>query len=179
MEADWKRLSFFGIAVASGAVGFFFGQPLIHGNDLAINVIVTVFSILAGFLVAIMTIMGEPSALASRSWRASELSRSNVFNRLVRQKWMFYLYLATLGLILAASLISKQYPIACEWIERIYLGTAITAFVLSLGLPSALMKIQLARQDEITEAKRKAAGIKDPQPQKSSDPDGSQPSKQI
>jgi hypothetical protein len=161
MGTDWKRLSFFGVAFSAGIVGFLFGQPLIHGNDLAVNVIVTVFSILAGFLVAIMTIMGEPGAIASRSWRASEKNRTNVFNRLVRQKWMFYLYLTTLGLILIASLIGKQYPLAGLWIERIYLGAAITTFILSLGLPSALMKIQIARQDEIINSKRKAAGIKD------------------
>jgi hypothetical protein len=35
------------------------------------------------------------------------------------------------------------------------------AFILSLGLPSALMKIQIARHDEIISSKRKAAGIKD------------------
>lgn len=161
MGNDWKRLSFFGVAIGAGAAGFFYGQPLIHGNDLAINVIVTVFSILAGFLVAIMTIMGEPGTFSARSWRASEVNRKNVVNRLIRQKWMFYLYLVTLGLILVGSLIGKQYPLAGEWIERIYLGTAITAFILSLGLPSALMKIQVARQDEIINSKRKASGIKD------------------
>jgi len=161
MAADWKRLSFFGFAVVSGVAGGAFGQPLVHGNELAINVIVTAFSILAGFLVAIMTIMGDPGVFGGRSWRANEFNRKRVFNQLARQKWMFILYLATLGLIFAASLLKNILPDLVVWVERIYLGTAITAFILSLGLPSALMNIQLARHEEIIKAKRKSVGIKD------------------
>lgn len=153
MTIAWTRLVFFGISVASGVVGAIFGQPLIHGNEMAINVIVTVFSILAGFLVAIMTMMGDPSTFSGRSWRANEKGREKIFNQLVRQKWMFILYLVTLGLVLAASLIGKILPDWAICIEQVYLGTAITAFMLSLGLPSTLMKIQLAKHDEITKSK--------------------------
>lgn len=149
----WPRLIFFGVSSVAGIVGTLYGQPLIHDNDMAINVIVTVFSILAGFLVAIMTMMGDPSSFSGRSWRANEKGRQNIFNQLIRQKWMFILYLVTLGLVLAASLVAKILPDLAIWMERIYLGTAITAFVLSLGLPSTLMRIQLAKHDEITRSK--------------------------
>lgn len=160
MNVGWGNICFFGAATASGIAGAAFAQPLIHENELAINVIVTVFSILAGFLVAIMTIMGEPG-FAGRSWRANELNREIVFGRLVKQKWMFYLYLVTLGLIFAASLVGKQSPCLAVWLERIYLGTSITAFILSLRLPSALMKIQMARHEEVIKSKRQSAGIKE------------------
>ncbi|MDO3378112.1 hypothetical protein [Geoalkalibacter halelectricus] len=153
MTISWTRLVFFGFSVLAGVLGAILGQPLIHGNDMAINVIVTVFSILAGFLVAIMTMMGDPSAFYGRSWRANEKGREKIFNQLVRQKWMFILYLVTLGLVLAASLVGKVLPELAIWMERVYLGTAITAFMLSLGLPSTLMKIQLAKHDEITKSK--------------------------
>jgi hypothetical protein len=161
MGIAWRRISFFAIAVAAGVLGAAYGQCLIHGNDLAINVIVTVFSILAGFLIAIMTIMGDPGIFGSRSWRANEKNRRKIFNQLVRQKWMFYLYLITLGLIFTASLIETILPNVLIWVERIYLGTAITAFILSLGLPSALMNIQLARQDDLIREKRKDCGIEE------------------
>ena len=159
-EIDWGNLCFFAAAAISGIAGATFAQPLIHDNELAINVIVTVFSILAGFLVAIMTIMGEPG-LVGRSWRASEINREIVFGRLVKQKWMFYLYLITLGLIFAASLVGKKSPELAVWLERIYLCTSIAAFILSLRLPSTLMKIQLARHDEVIKTKRRDVNIKD------------------
>lgn len=161
MSTDWNRIAFFVIAIVAGVLATIFGQPLIHGNDMAINIIVTVFSILAGFLVAIMTIMGEPGIYAGRTWRGHEINRINIFNRLVRQKWMFYLYLVTLGLIFIASLIGKAIPELAVWIEKIYMGTATAAFILSLRLPVTLMDIQLARHEEIIQSKRKACGIKD------------------
>lgn len=161
MTVDWKRIFFLFVALGTGVLAGATGQPLIHNNEQAVNVIVTVFSILAGFLVAIMTIMGEPGSLLGRGWRSCEINRKNIFSRLVRQKWMFYLYLATLGLVFTASLTKNVLPLLTVWIERIYLGGATTAFILSLGLPSALLNIQLERHDEIIDAKRKAVGIKD------------------
>lgn len=160
MGYDWKRIFFVSFALLAGVAAAAFGQPFIHGNERAINVIVTAFSILAGFLVAIMTIIGDPGLFATRSWRYAEVARGNLRNRLTRQKWMFILYLITLALILISSLIEKAYPLATVWLERFYLGLAVMAFILSFGLPSALMNIQLSRHDEMIDAKRKAAGIK-------------------
>jgi len=157
---DYKRIIFFSFAIISGIAAAIFGQPFIHGNERAINIIVTAFSILAGFLVAIMTIIGDPGLFAARSWRYAEAARKNLKNRLTRQKWMFILYLVTLSLIFIASLIEKTSPNANLWLERIYLGTAISALILSFGLPSSLMNIQLSRHDEMIDVKRKAAGIK-------------------
>lgn len=154
MAVDKKRVSLFLFAVVSGILVGYNGQSLIHNNAQAINIIVTVFSVLAGFLVAIMTIIGEPGTLLGKSWRAYEINRKNVFTRLVRQKWLFYLYLATLGMIFVASLVKATSPALTIWLERIYLGGATTAFILSMGLPSALLTIQLERHDAIIEAKR-------------------------
>jgi len=52
----------------------YLGQPFIHGNQDAVNIIVTVFSILAGFLVAVITLVGDPKSLPSGSCRAWECS---------------------------------------------------------------------------------------------------------
>jgi hypothetical protein len=144
-------------SLAVGAVVGWIGQPWIHDNERAINVIVTVFSILAGFLIAIMTIVGDPSAFGRRNWRSHEIQRSAVFQRLVRQKWLFVLYLVILGVIFAESLVSKAFPEATGlivWMERVYLALAVTAFLLSLRLPDMLMKIQMERHDEAIEHKR-------------------------
>ena len=161
MVIDRKRILLFVFAAACGIGAAIYGQPFIHNNDRAINVIVTAFSILAGFLVALMTLVGDPSVFGGRSWRHAENARKVVFNKLARQKWMFVLYLATLLLILASSLLEKALPNVTIWLERVYLCTAVMAFILSFALPSALMKIQLARHDEMIKAKRKSVGIED------------------
>lgn len=157
---DWSRLLYFIFSITCGAAASYYGQPYIHNNDKAINIIVTVFSILAGFLVAIMTLLGDPGGYTTRTWRFFELKKSTVFNKLVRQKWLFVTYLITLGLIFISSMVEKRFPQAAVYLEYGYLGVAITAFMLSLKLPSSLMNIQLSRHDELIEAKRKASGIK-------------------
>jgi hypothetical protein len=154
----WKRIGLIAAASLLGVVGGYYGQPWIHDNDRAINVIVTAFSILAGFLVAIMTIVADPSAFARRSWRAHEFARSAVYNKLRRQRYLFLLYLATLSAIFLESLIPKHWSLTITWVERIYFGMAIAAFVISFGLPETLMQIQLERFDHAIESRRKPEG---------------------
>jgi hypothetical protein len=141
-------------AVVASVVGGYYGQPWIHENDRAVDVIVTSFSILAGFLVAIMTIVGDPGLFGHRSWRAQELAGSIVRRRLERQGWLFILYLVTLCVIFAESLLSREWPQVSTVLERIYLGMAILAFILSLRLPAMLMRLQIERHDEAVEARR-------------------------
>lgn len=160
-KIDWLRILFFIVAFILSAVAGWLGQPLIHGNDEAIAVIVNVFSILAGFLVTIMTLLGEPSLFRGRNWRADAVKRSNVYRRLVRHKFLFITYLSVLGLVFASTLITGKYPEhpAVIWIERTYLALSTLAFILSLILPSRLMSLQLARFDElIDERKNKTLG---------------------
>lgn len=151
----WKRIALIAVACVLGALGGYYGQPWIHDNDRAINVIVTAFSILAGFLVAIMTIIADPSAFARRSWRAHEFARSAIYNKLRRQRYLFLLYLATLSAIFLESLVPKHWSALITWIERVYFGMAIAAFVVSFGLPETLMRIQLERFDHAIESRRK------------------------
>lgn len=164
---SWDRILTLLIGIGAGIVGGYYGQPLIHGNDLAINVIVTAFSILAGFLIAIMTIMGDPSSFSRYSWRAHELSRSTVFRGLRRQQWLFMLYLATVSAMFAGSLLAHASSGISSrilvWLERTYLFMAILAFVVSFRLPGTLLRIQLDRHDQLIEARRKgSAGSSQP-----------------
>jgi hypothetical protein len=157
VRIDWGRLVYplFAAIVAVG-VGYW-GQPLIHDNSDAIDIIVNVFSILAGFLVTIMTLLGEPGLFHGRSWRSDAVKRSNTYRRLVRHKWLFITYLIVLALVFAAALITKNFPNhpAIMWIERLYLGFAVFAFFMSIALPGRLMNLQLARFDEMVENRRK------------------------
>jgi hypothetical protein len=154
----WGRAGTFVVAAALGSAGGYFGQPWIHNNDRAINVVVVSFSILAGFLVAIMTIVGDPTIFGRRSWRVHEHARVAIYRQLMRQRWLFMLYLTTLSAIFIESLIPTSWCAVSRWIERIYLGLAIGAFVISFRLPGTLMRIQMARHDVAIDSRRHAAG---------------------
>ena len=156
MNVNWGGISY---GIASLAISFaagWFGQPLIHENKDAIGVIVNVFSILAGFLVAIMTILGDPGVFRGRTWRSDEVRRSNMFRRLVRHKHLFQAYLVVLLLIFVTTLMAKSDP--CNpmilWLERGFLSLACFAFMLSIMLPGKLMEVQLSRLDEMIEERK-------------------------
>ena len=155
MRVNWRHMSFVLFAICVGIIAGVFGHLLIDNNKDATGVIVTVFSILAGFLIAIITLLGDQSVLPG-SWRISEVKREAIKNKLVRQKWLFYLYLLTLLVIFISSLIDPHWPEFTDLLERIYFGLAATAFILSFQLPSTLMEVQMDRIDAVVGARRQA-----------------------
>lgn len=160
LNVDWSRIGLFAtIAVVSAVVGWY-GQPFIHGNAEARGVVVNVFSILAGFLITVMTLLGEPGLYRGRTWRSDAVKRSNVYQRLVRHKWLFVSYLMVLALVFVTTIVAKRRPnsLEAEWLEGLYLGMATFAFIYSLMLPNRLLNLQLARFDELVESRRKGQG---------------------
>lgn len=156
---DLSKLRFAFLALILAGLVSFYGQPFVHGNDQAINIIVTVFSVLAGFLVAIIAIVGDPVLLPPGTWRAAELERDKLNKRLVRHKWLFTLYLVTLALVFLAFLFKDKSPILTLWLERAFLFFGVFAFALSMSLPSSLMKVQRERIDAVIEHRRRDDNI--------------------
>lgn len=149
IEVAWGRLLFLGAAlVASGLTGWL-GQPLISNNTDAINTIVTIFSILAGFLIAVITFIAEPALARAKDWQELQTLKPEVEKKLTRQSLLFVLYLATLGLALAMFLVPDDCRNVLVWFERIFLGLAVFIFLLSFTLPGSLMKIQMERYESI------------------------------
>lgn len=157
-EIDWKRVAVFAVISTASILTGWHGQPLVHGNDEARSVIVNVFSILAGFLITVMTLLGEPGLYRGRTWRSDAVKRSNVYQRLVRHKWLFISYLVVLALVFATTIVAKRQPASelLKCLEASYLGFAAFAFCYSLLLPSRLLDLQLARFDELVESRRRS-----------------------
>lgn len=162
MNIDWRRLLFFlGAAFVSGWFGWY-GQPLVHENNDARSMITDVFSILAGFLMTVLTLLIEPKPTA-KIWREAAAKKTTFVNRIIRYKWLFMLYLLVLGLVFAANLLGKSSESGdlVVWIERAYLALAILAFIVSLTLPNQLMRLQVGRYNEMIDEKKKPGFEKD------------------
>src|SRR5690554_4645394 len=160
-EIDKEKVKYGIYIVLWSLLASYFGQPLIHGNQDAINVIVTVFSILAGFLVAVITLVGDPKSLPSGSWQVARMGSDLTYNRLIRHKWLFKAYLVTLFLIFVSIVIKNKYPTVQLILEYGYMFSATISCFLSFKLPSALIELQQERiEHEITE-RRKKEGIDD------------------
>src|SRR5665647_2193324 len=147
-SADIYKIKYAIASVLFSGLGAYLFQPFIHGNNDAKNIIVTVFSVLAGFLVAIITIIGDPSSLPSGSWQRARLGSDILRVRLLRHKLLFLMYLTTLLLIFISVLVRNKFPAVDLWIERSFLFFSISAFILSFQLPSSLMKLHLERIEQ-------------------------------
>lgn len=149
--------------ILSGAASYY-GQPLVRDNTDAITIITTVITVFAGFLVAIIAVLGDPAMIPPGSWRKAEVRHSGLEAMIIRHTWLFYVYLATIALLFAGVLIRKEPDVLISgrmkaWIEHAYLFFGVLSFLLTLSLPRALGKIQLARSVAEIETRRAADGI--------------------
>ena len=133
-----------GAIVVSSAVGIFF-QPMVDHNTDAVNTVVTIFSILAGFLIAVITLVAEPILKQAKSWEDLQLMKKTVARKLRRQTWLFFFYLLTLGVALGIFLVPETQQLLRKILEGTFLGLATFVFLASFTLPGSLMKIQLDR----------------------------------
>lgn len=138
----WARLIGLGALLLASTSGGYFLQPLISGNSDAINTVVTIFSILAGFLIAVITFIGDPGA---SGWKDLQLGKREVSAKLRRHRILFYLYLLTLGLALSMYVVPSTWLSTVMWIERLFVGVAVFVFLASFTLPSSLSQLQMDR----------------------------------
>lgn len=151
-------------------------QPLLTNN--ALDVLVNIYSILAGFLIGVIALIGDPSSLPSGSWRIAEISTQNTFRKLRNTKNLLYVYLLTLFAIFAYKLVAvpetleiiKGIPLGVKLIpylsglkdivERGILFLSFVAFSYSFTLPNSLFSIQKKRVEKEIEDRREQANIK-------------------
>ena len=153
-QTNWWRLAKLINALGvSGFVGYRF-QPMVSNNPDAVNTVVTIFSILAGFLIAVITFIAEPTLQAAKNWQELQLMKETVRRNLFRQKLLFFLYLLTLGIALAMYLTPPASIEVLKWLQMVFLALAAFVFLASFSLPGSLMKIQMERYEAALEETR-------------------------
>lgn len=144
---DWRRVVKLALAcLMSGYVGYKY-QPMVSDNPNAVNAVITIFSILAGFLIAVITFIAEPTLQQARSWQELQLMKKTVENKLLRQKILFFLYLFTLGVALVMYLVPQDMDEIQKYLQISFLSLATFVFLASFSLPGSLMRIQMERYE--------------------------------
>lgn len=160
-KLDTTNVAFFAGSIVAGALAAHFGQPWIHNNTDAINLIATIFSVLAGLLIGIVTLLADPGLLPGQSWRGAFLGKKVLRRRLNRHRILFVIYLVTLSLILTSAIVKGAAAVLVEWIERAYLFFGTIGLLYSFRLPWSLARIQEERLEAAVKAKRRDAGLKE------------------
>jgi len=153
------ELSFLITTVMAALIVSPYAQPLIHNNDEAISLLATVFSILAGLLIGIVTLLSDVSIIPGTGWRAAVLAKPVLTRRLHRHRLLFLVYLATLSLLLASILVPDCFYALIKYLEVAYVFLGIIGFVYSFRLPWTLARIQAERLDSLIRERRRTAGL--------------------
>lgn len=149
-------------ALAAAWIVAYYSQQYVMGSSDAILILVTVITVFAGFLVAIITVLGDPSLIPAGSWRSVEHRRASVEADLLRHTYLFVFYLVAIGMLFAGA-VAKGAPnlpvFAKIWLTRMYLFFGIASFLFTFGLAGSLLKYQMAQHDAEEERRRREAGI--------------------
>lgn len=153
-KVSWRKVLYFALCVLVAGFFAWLFQPKYHDNSNSLTVLVTVFSILAGFLVAIMAIVGNDRALRGRNWRQDTFYLLDIRRSLKRHAMLFYLYLMILALAFLASLNLGWYSYIQVGVECFLLFLACLAMLLSFSLPGQLTRHHIEDLERVIKERR-------------------------
>lgn len=159
-KTSWRKVIFFALSLLVAGVFAWKFQPRYHDNSNALTVLVTVFSILAGFLVAVMAIVSNDRALRGKNWRQDTFYLLQIRRDLRKHAALFYLYLAILALVFLASLNLGWPCIVQDGLEVFLLFLSCLAMLWSFSLPGQLMRQHLSDLEKIIKDRRDQEDIK-------------------
>ena len=152
----YPRIAFILTGLVLGVVVLIFGDEVTTGNSEALRILVTIFSILAGIMIAVISAIGTPEDLYKGSWRIASLHRSQKIRLLSRYILLFYVYLVVLSFAFASALLGKivSHSELISFVERATISLGVAALFWSFGLPSAIWRAQKDKLDEEVEKRK-------------------------
>lgn len=143
---SYRPLIRFVLIICLSALLAWQGQPLVRGNEKAIDLIINTFSILAGFLIAIMTLFSDMRFDEDANWRQLQIREDLQNRRYGRHSWLFYSYMTVLICVFIVVLLENKSDhkngIMLLCFEYIYLFLACVSVFYSFLLPSRLIQIR-------------------------------------
>jgi len=150
----WGRLGYGGAALGIAIVSGVFGGHWLKNNANALSNMLSFFSILAGFLVAVMALTADDRGLRGSNWRAKHYNAKTIKKRLERHRALLLVYLAACSLAFINSLGIRAGETFERWFNGVTLAVAVFAFLLSFSLPFNLSSEHLRRLERaIVDAK--------------------------
>jgi hypothetical protein len=123
-----------------------------HDNSNAVTVVTAAFSILAGFVIAVLGLGWDDRVIRARTWRHGVAELHLIKKDLRRHRLMFYLYLAVLALALFGTLVRNAS--FAKILDFLVLFLSSIALIYSFRLPSYMTRRQLTELDKLIKARR-------------------------
>lgn len=144
-----------------GVVAFWKLGPFLEASPATLAGIVSVFSILAGVLVAVISIIGDPSMLLPGNWRVGYVHAQTIQDRIAEYAHLVLIYVIVLVLVLTCTLLQENKVTVLPWAFEALAGLTVFALMLSLPLPYSLMAIQKERMDQEVQRRKSPPGSQD------------------
>lgn len=141
-------------ATVSSLVAFKFPSALMSSTT-ALEAIIAVFSILAGVLVAVISIVGDPSMLLQGNWRLAFEDAKDVQKKISNYANLIAIYIVDLLLVIVAIVLNDMKVGGFTWFYGAVTWLSVFGFLLSIPLPYSLMAIQSERMDAEIERRKK------------------------
>lgn len=148
MNIAWARLIYLGASGVVAGAAAYYGRDWIIGNKEAVNLIATIFSVLAGFLIAVMALVADDRMIATKTARARYMQSQVIRTKLTRHKLLFQLYLVVMLLAFAVTLKLGLPAKIGDAMHCVMLGLATFAFLISFSLPSQITSEYLRKLEE-------------------------------
>lgn len=139
-----KILYYVLLIVLSIVVGWFAGDPLM-ASEKPSEYIGLMFSILAATIFAVVSIIGDPSMLLPGSRRLAWENALHIQSQIQKLNVVFTLQVLTLFLLVVTEMVEFMKWSHFYWTYKVLGGLAFFCFVVSLGLPFELGRIQRDR----------------------------------
>jgi len=140
-------------AISAAFLSFVF-RPSFHGNETAANVLVTIFSVLAGFMIAVIAIAADGAILRRKDWRQDAFYLSEARKQLTRYRLMFHIYLIVPALVFLAQLELSWYPGTQAAVEYLLLFLAAFALLWSFSLPGEMTQAYVRKLKQAIDDQR-------------------------
>lgn len=152
-KIDWTFARYLAICFVSALVLSPVLQPSYHGKTDAMEALVGLFTVLAGFMLAVIAIAADGRNLRRRDWRHDSFALKEIRDRLTRYRIMFHLYMGVPGLAILAYIEPAWGSGIQRFAECLVLFFAIFALLLSFRIPGEITsahvrQLQLAIREQ-------------------------------
>lgn len=139
----------------TAALASYFGADFLRHSPSALGAMIDIFSILAGVLVAVISIVGDPSMLLPGNWRLGYEHADEMQKKIANFSHLFFSYILSLIFIVLCMVLNDNKIETFDFAFNVLAFSAVLSLLLSVPLPYSLMAIQKERMREEIRTRKK------------------------
>lgn len=156
IKIDWTFARYLALCALSALALAPLLQPKYHESGEAMAAIVTVFTVLAGFMLTVIAIAADGRNLRRRDWRQDTFVLREIRDRLTRYRIMFHLYLLVPALAILAYVGPAWSAGTQSFVEGLVLFFAIFALLWSFRIPGEITSTHVKQLQQAIKDQREA-----------------------